>query len=613
MGLVKRKRAPKKVDYLDGGRGCCQWIEDYCYAPIIPIGETATRWVSIGALPDTLHPETKKSYKQMWEEQKQILVECLEMKNGEFIYSLIVFCWMRGEGKSFIVCLIMLWKFFNFSRQTITLGANSKDQVTFVHFDIMKEIIQNSPRLYAIVGERDLQQKEIRFKNMKGHIVSKIRAISSFSGIVSNITGYTFSEIFDMKNPKFFVQLDGSIRNMANAFGAVDSTVSEKGHVLYQIYDNWRSGKTKKVYFSYRFSRTADPADFWNPRMTRDQIEDYRVKFPFGEFERYFMNLWEAGKVNIYTEVMIEECRCFGIDGNLLNHVAVIDALRRKHKAMEYIEDLRKKNLFVGLEDQFKVIEDVDRRVLKLPYSLIDKYGNNQMITQSELNDLGDMLETDWCVLVGIDFADPMSTRSRARTIITVVLKGLPKSRTDVSLIIDEESRVKYFYFLVGVFDVEDKSVTTVKQILEGIQNELDIDVLCSERYGSWDLPNFCEDNDIEFEPIHPSYDRQREAFKEVYTARKEGRFKVPHLAINGSKSEDIFVEEARVFHHDPDKRVFGSPEKAEATGIQDDFMYSEAWALYGGRLKTVNDFRPRKPKGSFGMFFPAEGLIGNY
>ena len=58
----------------------------------------------------------------------------------------------------------------------------------------------------------------------------------SFTGIVSNITGFTFSEMFDMKNPKFFTQLYGSIRNVVNALGVIDSTVSEKDHILYKQY-----------------------------------------------------------------------------------------------------------------------------------------------------------------------------------------------------------------------------------------------------------------------------------------------------------------------------------------------------------------------------------------
>jgi hypothetical protein len=98
----------------------------------------------------------------------------------------------------------------------------------------MRDIILNSPNLLTVVGRRNVQEKEIRLRDGKGNIGSFIRSISSFSGIVSNVTGYTFSEMFDMTNPKFFVQLDGSIRNMPNAIGVIDSTVSEKSHILYK-------------------------------------------------------------------------------------------------------------------------------------------------------------------------------------------------------------------------------------------------------------------------------------------------------------------------------------------------------------------------------------------
>jgi hypothetical protein len=88
----------------------------------------------------------------------------------------------------------------------------------------MRDIILNSPDLLMEVGgARNIQEKQIHIKNELNKVESFIRAISSFSGIVSNITGYTFSEIFDMKNPKFFVQLDGSTRNIPNALGVIDS------------------------------------------------------------------------------------------------------------------------------------------------------------------------------------------------------------------------------------------------------------------------------------------------------------------------------------------------------------------------------------------------------
>ena len=197
------------------------------------------------------------------------------MENGRFKYTLVVFCEMRGEGKSLRACLIQLWKFFCFPRQQIMLGANSKDQVKFVHYDIMKDIILNSPNLVKILGKKNIQEKEIRLLDGKKRVMSIIRSISSFSGIVSNITGYTFSEIFDMKNPRFFVQLDGSIRNMPNALGVIDSTVSDKTHILYKLYQSYldrEKNGDNMTYFLYRCSPEGLSEDFFNPQMTQKQL-----------------------------------------------------------------------------------------------------------------------------------------------------------------------------------------------------------------------------------------------------------------------------------------------------------------------------------------------------
>jgi len=62
-----------------------------------------------------------------------------------------------------------------------------------------------------------------------------------------------------------------------------------------------------------------------------------------------------------------------------------------------------------------------------------------------------------------------------------------------------------------------------------------------------------------------------------------------------------LFREEARVFYHDPAKHWFGSPEKMEKNGIQDDCMFSIAWCIYGGREISANDFKERRGDRWFG------------
>ncbi len=328
--LLKRKLPePEEINYRSGGEGFCKWCEENVCIPVYHNNSYVPQWTPMCCLPTSPNPNTGRSYHSFWENQKTVLVKALAMKDGRFLYRLIIFCWQRGEGKSFIAVLIQLWKFFCFPRQMIMLGANSKEQTKFVHYDIMRDFILNSPKLLKIIGRKNIQEKEIKLRDKRGNIGSFIRSISTSTGIVSNVTGYTFSEMFDMTNPKFFVQLDGSIRNIPNALGVIDSTVSTKTHILYKLYQTFTKNKDPFLFFSHRFSQNASSEDYWNPQMTQQQLNSYENKFPRAEFERYFKNTWEAGSNRFFTKEMIQATHYFGINGTLGQQQQIIDLLKK--------------------------------------------------------------------------------------------------------------------------------------------------------------------------------------------------------------------------------------------------------------------------------------------
>ena len=178
------------------------------------------------------------------------------------------------------------------------------------------------------------------------------------------------------------------------------------------------------------------------------------------------------------------------------------------------------------------------------------------------------------------------------------------------------ESAPKYVYFLLLLYDNTKHTIDELKEVLDQVNDAYDgIDSLCGERYGSWDMVTLAEDKDrdIAFEPIFPNYDRQRACFKEFYIVMSEGRFKSPGIPVPGSKTDDVLREEMTVFDHDPDTRWFGSPEKTEKYGIQDDSIYSIGWGLYGGRDLGVDDFRVRKGSYTGIMYYPGMATLGSY
>ena len=206
-----------------------------------------------------------------------------------------------------------------------------------------------------------------------------------------------------------------------------------------------------------------------------------------------------------------------------------------------------------------------------------------------------------------------MAITKKARTIYSLQAKGLPGSRTNPYQFEAENAALMYIYLLIRVVNATDHTINYLKEVIEEDHESLDgIDVICSERFGSWDMIQWCEDRDIKFVPTFPNYGRQREAFKEYYTVVKQGRWKRVPIPIEGMRGGDLIEEEMEMFDHDADKKWFGSREKEEKYGVQDDSQFSIAWGMYGGIELTVADLRPRSFKRDFGVFIPNNMLVGN-
>jgi hypothetical protein len=643
-----QKIIEKYKEYRNGGGGCGLWAEENLCAPIYEPGKPFAEWFPIKDLPKTPHKETGRSPWGMWQEHKKILKEALRMENGKFVHSLIVFCWPRGEAKSFLANVIIMWRFFCFPRMKLVLCANSKEQSSFLQYNEIRSMIENSPKLLNIIGKRNIQEKEIR-RRVNGKTVSKIQTISSFSGIVSNITGYTFSEFFECKQPEFFEKIDTSLRNIPNAFGILDSTVSSKDHPLYRLYQSYVKKEDPAIYFSYRYSDTADYRDYWNPNNTPAQLHSLKIKHPFA-FDRFFKNLWSAGAEKVFSQEDVDAFNYIGADNKVLCHAQVVDLIRRRHNIFDSDKErVKRGHRAWNPEKEIQQIEDRLWPVTSL-YRL-DKNGVPICAEVDALDRLSEIYDTDWAIIGGIDRADPMKIKTAARTMLTLIAKGLPGSRSNPNLgkvgaegktmLGSENSEaldvgadhlinfgpekknatiampmLSYVYFLLYVVDVADHSLEMLKtHILIGHEVFDGIDVVGGERYGLWDLSAWGDDYGVRCEIIHPTYNLQAAMFTYFCNLVRTGRFKGPPVTVQGSKEDigDIVREEMMFFDHDADKRWFGSPEKKLKYGVQDDWMFAAGNAFYAGRLLNVESFRPRRGKQYWGEVFQPTGLMGNW
>ena len=629
---VKFMTEPKTITdpntkYRNGGEGFIRWVEDKVMLRIPIRGKDVEEWRRVKNFPSY--------WKTMWNEQKRVLRRALAMKDGEFQYRLIIFMWPRGEGKSVLTKLILLWRFFCFPNMTIMLGANSVSQVKFHHFDLMKDTILHSPKLLDDLGTRNnLLQTQIQLKDDDGRITSFIRPVSSESGIWSGCSGYCFNEFHQAKKFKFFTEIDSSMRGIRNGLGVIDTTVSSKTHILFKLYEAAKSRKDEYLFFSYRVTKGLH-TQFWNPIINQSQkyLNSQKVRLPFGEYERFFLNTWSAGSERVFTDELIEAVNFFGIDKQLGTHKGLIKLLESKNKLISQEKKLIDKGddeeilaekiktaaivpqLFEQHRGRFKEIDERLWPVEDVYHLRSSDGGTPIMATVDSLDRLSDMYDTNWAIMAGIDRADPMKSRTGARTIVTAIAKGLAGSRSN-PYPVDGSGAPRYLYFLLHLVNIEDNSIERIKDTLIDIDGMYDgIDTMGSERWGVVDLEGWCKDKEIKPVIYYPSYSRQRTMFAEMYLAYKNGRFKAPPLCVPGSKGDDVLKEEAAVFDHNPDatRGKFGSPEKYERYGIQDDAMFSIGSAIYGGLTLGVDSFRQRTGRADFGQFFETGSHEGRY
>jgi hypothetical protein len=343
--------------------------------------------------------------------------------------------------------------------------------------------------------------------------------------------------------------------------------------------------------------------------MTQKQLDSYKGKFLLADFERYFKNTWGSVSDRIFTDEMLDSMLYVGCNGRIGNFDELSLLLSQRKKYKDQIEMLvmesqgrlsqddvlmSNKNNIAGIESKFNPVDNY--------YKLTDGF-TPSMAMMNDLEKLGDLFDTDWAILAGIDRADPMKeSKLGARTIFTCVAKGLPGSRTNFRPFDEQGAAPNYIYFLLHLASIESHSTEDIKDMISACNNEFDgIDTLCGERWGAWDINTVCEELGVSFEIIFPVYAKQKAAFTETFLAVSRGRLKAPPVYVLGSKENDILREEMRIFYHDPDKHWFGSPEKNEKYGVQDDAIFSLAWCIFGGRDLGIEAFRSRKTKMWFG------------
>jgi hypothetical protein len=612
------KRVPL---YRNGGEGFILWAEENVRVLAYLPGTSILKPTYLADLSREPEPMTGRTWWDFWCWQKDICRQALKLDtDGRLKHNLVVFCTERGEGKSFMAVLILLWKFTVFANQRIFLAANSKEQSSFAHREEMDKIIRISPVLLALVGgEKNIQKKELAIYDSRGLKISFITTVSTFTGVLSNATGFSFSEFFQARpDAPFFNEIYTSMRNTPNALGVIDSTVSTRDHKLYKLYEAIQKGAkgTDSWFFYYKCNPTADVNKYMSPANTQKQLDAFQASTAANpvEFDMFFKNTWDTAQKGLFSEELVDACHYLGASGKLLNQQEI---MKQNETLTKHVSDIayadyqgfgKCLNQDIVYFDK-KALKDIDEYIA--PLNEVAYYAPADAVAK-----LGDLLDTDWAIGLGLDRSDPLATRSSAQTVLTCVAKGLPGSRSNPQKFIDiskeDYDAPDYVHVLIGIHVSNSSNSNDLQKIISGWADEYSgIESFSSDRYGVSDLAGWLTSEEIVEKPevVHFSQQKQQEVFSILYNTVAYGRFKMPRIHIVGAKESDILVEQLKNFSvtYDGRKVTYGSPDKKHIGAIQDDAVDALAMAVYGMRYLGLDDFRSVDGSLFFGTYIPPQ------
>lgn len=146
------------------------------------------------------------------------------------------------------------------------------------------------------------------------------------------------------------------------------------------------------------------------------------------------------------------------------------------------------------------------------------------------------------------------------------------------------EGEEDHFYVLASDV-VKFSSASGIKGNFTRYRDRFGLSRAAIESYNAQDISAWCADQAFEHEVVHPTAERQSNAFTTLFNAASEGRLHIHP----GFKA---LLDEMRTFEYRLEATQKGSLPKFEAArGSRDDHVYSLAWAVYSLRDVELNPY----------------------
>ena len=539
--------------------------------------------------------------------QKKFVTEMLKMgPDGRYIYNVGFASAQRGEGKSYILKLVAIFLFFNGYAQDIKIAGNSKDEAASVHYDEMRDLINDTPKLANFPG-LDVKGKHIVIMKGAKDILNKIECVPKASGLHPNMTLGLITELhnYTAEDRKFYTNFVSSRRGTPNAMVLVDSTVEDEGTIIHGEWKKYTAGKLKKTYF---FHKDSDDG-FENPETTEEFLADEAERMTEDEYRKAYGNKWGDAATTFFGAKAIRKMGIaatsdiYGATKELAHEVDTMHDLDLK--LTKFVDAKVSERSISGIRSQ---IDEIDLRLTHMDdlYTMPAKW--------TDLEKLMKLFGIRaWVIGASLDRSS--LGQDSDRTALVCVARGL----------VDEFTS---YYFLLDIFMPFVAEAGMLEKRLEDWREAYyDVDKIIITEHQGLDLFLWCGKNSFEADYIHTTYKYQKPRFADMYRVINKGYFKAPtvpyytdekgQLYEGYTNKADIFQEELRVFRHisKGDSGKFGPPDKRKKGGIKDDVVDAVCGAIYACNGEGMDEIaRSVGQKGTFGIEIHGSAeLVGSY
>ena len=224
-------------------------------------------------------------------------------------YSKLVWCWPRRHGKTTVNALLVLWRFLSLPNENVAIVANSEKQVVDTCFKTIKQTIEQTPAIAALVkgGAIKIGLDRIEYPGTG----SIIQAFSSNPAALwgKKLTIAQVSELHEHKDARVLNALAGSLIDTRGSLMLVDSTVGPKKSPLFMLYEMHKSGDPK-VFFSHIEYADLDDACARSPSwIDPAELRSLSKMMLPTEFALYHLNRWQDASNALFPKHVLDLCR----------------------------------------------------------------------------------------------------------------------------------------------------------------------------------------------------------------------------------------------------------------------------------------------------------------